>query len=203
MMTSSKIGDTEWRYPDAVPNDSGFLDVQSPAGHKNLWEEYGDPKGEPVMFLHGGPGGGCSPFMARFFDPKRYRIILFDQRGCGKSTPNAADADSAPALRDNTTAHLIEDINKLKADRSITGKMHVFGGSWGSTLSLAYAIAHPQNVESLILRGIFLCRRKDLDYLYQGNAATIAQNPGDTSQPGAYQMYPEGWTDFVAMIPAR
>ena len=200
MMTSSKIGDSEWRYPDAVPNDSGFLDVQSPVGHKIYWEEYGNPQGEPVMFLHGGPGGGCSPFMARFFDPKRYRVILFDQRGCGKSTPGAA-TDSITALTDNTTAHLIDDINKLKANRNITGKMHVFGGSWGSTLSLAYAIAHPQNVESLILRGIFLCRRKDLDYLYQGNAATIAGKPDDTAQPGAYQMYPEAWTDFVAAIP--
>lgn len=201
MVTSSKIGDTEWRYPVAVPNNAGFLDVGSPAGHKIYWEEYGNPKGEPVMFLHGGPGGACNSFMARFFNPARYRIILFDQRGCGKSTPNAADADGAPALRDNTTAHLIEDINKLKTDRGITGKMHVFGGSWGSTLSLAYAIAHPENVESLILRGIFLCRRKDLDYLYQGNAVTIATKPDDTSQPGAYQMYPEAWTDFVAAIP--
>lgn len=201
MVTSSKLPDTEWRYPDAAPNASGFLDTGSKVGHKLYWEEYGNPSGEPVMFLHGGPGGGCNPFMARFFDPKRYRVILFDQRGCGKSTPNAADADSTPALTDNTTAHLIDDINKLKSDRGITGKMHVFGGSWGSTLSLAYAIAHPENVESLILRGIFLCRRKDLDYLYQGNAATIAAKPDDTSEPGAYQMYPEAWEDFVSVIP--
>lgn len=203
MAYSSKVTEADWRYPASTAYLSGHLDVQSPAGHKIYWEEHGNPQGEPVLFVHGGPGGGCSPFMARYFDPKRYRIVLFDQRGCGKSTPSAAADDAGPALRDNTTAHLISDMQKLREDRAITGRMHVFGGSWGSTLALAYAIAHPQNVQTLILRGIFLCRRKDIDFFYQGNAAVFEESPGDTRLPGAYMTFPEAWADFVKVIPPR
>lgn len=201
MSYSSKAIEADWKYKPSSPYASGELDVQSPAGHQIHWEEYGNPQGEPVLFVHGGPGGGTSAFMARYFDPRRFRVILFDQRGCGKSMPSAKDDDAAPALADNTTAHLIGDINQLRAHRGISGKAHVFGGSWGSTLSLAYAIEYPQYVETLILRGIFLCRRKDIDFFYQGNAATFEQAPGDTSVPGTYMTYPEAWADFVKVIP--
>jgi proline iminopeptidase len=163
--------------------------------HKIYWEEYGNPEGEPVMVLHGGPGGGSSPSMTRFFNPDRYRIFLSDQRGCGKSTPSAGDADPAPALTDNTTAHLVADIEALRGHFGVRGKMHVFGGSWGSTLALAYAQAHPQNVESIILRGVFLCRRKDLDALYQGNAG------GNAADAPAQIFFPEAWARFVSVIP--
>jgi proline iminopeptidase len=202
MAYRSKVIEADWKYKASTPTLFGHLDVRSPAGHQIYWEEYGNPRGEPVLLVHGGPGGGTQPFMARYFDPERYRIILFDQRGCGKSTPSATDDDAGPALIDNTTAHLIDDMNQVRADRSIHGKMHVFGGSWGSTLSLAYAIEHPANVESLILRGIFLCRRKDIDFFYQGNAATFEQHPDDTRLPGTYMTYPEAWGEFVKVIPA-
>ena len=119
------------------------------------------------MFLHGGPGAGCQKLSAHFFNPERYRVILFDQRGCGKSTPSAGDDDATAALTDNTTSHLIDDVLHLRRELNIHGKMHVFGGSWGSTLALAYAIAHPETVQTLILRGVFLCRRVDVDYFFQ------------------------------------
>jgi proline iminopeptidase len=202
MTYSSKLVEADWKYPASTPHADGHLDLQSPAGHRMYWAEHGNPQGEPVLVVHGGPGGGCGPFMARYFDPRRYRIILFDQRGCGKSTPSATDNDAGPALAENTTAYLIADINRLRADRGIAGKAHVFGGSWGSTLSLAYAIEYPQNVQTLILRGIFLCRRKDIDFFYQGNAATFEQAPGDTRLPGTYMSFPEAWAGFVKVIPA-
>ena len=129
------------------------------------------------MFMHGGPGAGCHSSSARFFNPARYRVILFDQRGCGKSTPSAGDDDATAALTDNTTSHLIDDVLQLRRELNIHGKMHVFGGSWGSTLALAYAIAHPETVQTLILRGVFLCRRADVDYFFQGNAADFALDP--------------------------
>jgi len=201
MTYSSKAVESDWKYPASAARTSGMLDVQSPAGHRISWAEYGNPHGEPVLFVHGGPGGGTAPFMARYFDPARYRVILFDQRGCGQSTPSAKQDDAGPALTDNTTAHLIADINKLRAARNITGRMHVFGGSWGSTLSLAYAIAHPRAVANLVLRGIFLCRRKDIDFFYQGNAATFEAAPDDTRIPGTYMTFPEAWADFVQVIP--
>ena len=200
MSYSSKAVEADWKYPSATAYASGELDVQSPAGHRIHWEEYGNRAGEPVLFVHGGPGGGTGAFMARYFDPARYRVILFDQRGCGKSTPSAKEDDAGPALADNTTAHLIEDMEKLRADRGIAGRMHVFGGSWGSTLSLAYAIAHPGHVATLILRGIFLCRRKDIDFFYQGNAATFEARPDDTRLAGTYMTFPEAWADFVKVI---
>ncbi|MFO1243388.1 MAG: prolyl aminopeptidase [Rickettsiales bacterium] len=190
----------DWKYPQPSLIREGLLQVSEKPLHKIAWQEYGNPKGEAVVFIHGGPGGGCEPFMARFFNPDRYRIILFDQRGCGKSIPKASDDDPFPALQDNTTDHLISDVNQLRDELGINGKMHVFGGSWGSTLSLAYAIRHPEFVETLILRGIFLCRRKDLDYFYQGNAATYTENPYDTTLPGTYQRYPEPWKAYVETI---
>ena len=199
LQATSKITD-QWSYPQAQPNRSGLLAV-SP-GHKLYWEEYGNPDGEPVMFLHGGPGGACAPVMSRFFDPKRYRVILFDQRGCGKSEPTVASAGAKIALTDNTTDHLVADINALREALSITGKMHVFGGSWGSTLAMVYAIRHPQNVASLILRGIFLGTKEDLLYMYQGNAAVFAQTPFELSEPGSYVTYPDEWKAFVEVIPA-
>jgi proline iminopeptidase len=197
--TSSKIGDA-WVYPAATARDSGLLDVDSDAGHRLYWEEYGNPDGEPVMFLHGGPGGACAPDMARFFDPARYRVILFDQRGCGKSEPTVASAGPTIALRNNSTADLIGDINKLRDALGITGPMHVFGGSWGSTLAMAFGIAFPQHCASLVLRGIFLGAAEDLAYMYQGNAATWHQAPYALTAPGAYSKYPDQWRDFLAPL---
>lgn len=198
MVFISKISDADWRYPAATARRSGWLDVAAP--HRVYFEEYGRADGEPVLFLHGGPGGGTSPDLARFFDPARYRVILFDQRGCGQSTPSATAPDARPALAQNTTADLIHDIRALRRHLGVSGPCHVFGGSWGSTLALAYAIAHPDEVLTLILRGIFLCRRKDLDYFYQGNAARFAADPNDTTLPGAYLFYPEAWRPYVEAI---
>jgi proline iminopeptidase len=181
---------------------AGWLPVSG--GHEIYWHEYGDPDAPPVMFLHGGPGGRTSPKQARFFNPRRYRIILFDQRGCGESRPNASADDpqiAARALEHNTTDHLIEDIEALRQHLGISEPMLVFGGSWGSTLALAYAIKHPEQVRNLILRGIFLCRRRDLDYFYQGNASIYAQRPFDVSLPGTYMFYPDAWKTFLAEVP--
>jgi proline iminopeptidase len=199
LQASSKIGDA-WVYPAATPLNSGHLAVDTGPDHRLYWEEYGNPAGEPVMFLHGGPGGACSPEMARFFDPARYRVILFDQRGCGKSEPNVAAAGPAVALAKNTTADLICDIVKLRDALGIAGPMHVFGGSWGSTLAMAYAIAHPDHCASLILRGIFLGAPEDLDYLYQGNAATWHAAPYALTAPGAYIHYPDEWAALLAVL---
>jgi len=189
-------------YPNSACTRSGFLAVQENPPHRIYWEEYGAPDGEPVMFLHGGPGAGCHRYFAHFFKPERYRIILFDQRGCGKSTPNASDDDARPALTDNTTAHLIDDVLQLRRELAIHGKMHVFGGSWGSTLALAYAISHPETVQTLVLRGVFLCRRADVDYFLQGNAADFEFDPLTMRVPGAYLDFPAAWARFVATIPA-
>jgi len=181
--------------------ESGYLAVQERPQHQIYWEEYGSRDGEPVMLMHGGPGAGSHKSFARFFNPDRYRVILFDQRGCGKSTPSAGDDDATPALTDNTTEHLIGDVLRLRRALNIHGKMHVFGGSWGSTLALAYAIAHPETVQTLILRGVFLCRRADVDYFFQGNAVDFAVNPLATPVPGTYLEFPTAWQQFVAQIP--
>jgi len=191
----------EWKYPAIDPINSGMLRVDTAPDHTLYWEEYGNPAGEPVIVLHGGPGGACTPVMARFFDPARYRIILFDQRGCGKSEPTVASAGPAVALTRNTTDYLVADINALRTSLDIAGKMHVFGGSWGSTLALVYAIRHPTNVASLILRGIFIGDRDDLHYMYQGNAATFAEAPFALTAPGSYIAYPDEWAAFVEVIP--
>jgi proline iminopeptidase len=180
---------------------SGHLDAPGLSEHRIYWEEYGSLGGEPVIVMHGGPGAGSHSSLARFFDPQRYRVVLFDQRGCGKSTPSASEDDATPALTDNTTQHLIDDVSALRQELNINGKMHVFGGSWGSTLALAYAIAHPATVQTLILRGVFLCRRVDVDYFFQGNAAEFANDPLAMPAPGAYLEFPTAWRHFIETIP--
>jgi proline iminopeptidase len=165
-------------YPAIKPYNTGFLRVSDV--HEVYYEESGNQKGKPVVFLHGGPGGGTDPKMRRFFDPKRYRIVLFDQRGCGKSRPHAS-------LVDNTTWHLVEDIETLRKHLGID-RWLVFGGSWGSTLALAYAQKHPKAVTALILRGIFLLRRWELEFLYQNESGTAA-------------LFPDLWSLYVEPIP--
>ena len=164
-------------YPAIEPYKSGHLDVGD--GHRLYWELCGNPDGKPVVFLHGGPGGGSSPDHRRQFDPARYNILVFDQRGCGKSTPYAS-------LEANTTWHLVEDIERL---RELVGvdKWMVFGGSWGSTLSLTYAQKYPERVTELVLRGIFLFDQYEVDWLYK--------------EGGASAVYPDKWDEFVSLIP--
>jgi len=163
-------------YPEIEPFDRGTLRV-SPV-HTIFYEQSGNPRGKPVVFVHGGPGGGTDPKQRRFFDPSAYRIVLFDQRGCGKSTPHAS-------LEDNTTWSLVADMEQLRKHLHVD-KWQVFGGSWGSTLALAYAEKHPENVTELILRGIFLLRKQEIDWFYQR---------------GASVMFPDAWEDYVAPIP--
>jgi proline iminopeptidase len=163
-------------YPQIVPNDQQMLDVGD--GHSLYVEQSGNPKGIPVVVLHGGPGGGCSPFMRRFFDPAIYRIILFDQRGCGRSTPFAA-------IEANTTWHLVADIERIRAALEID-RWVVFGGSWGATLGLAYTQTHPDRVIHLVLRGVFLGMQTELDWFYGG---------------GAGRFWPDLWEVFVQEIP--
>jgi proline iminopeptidase len=163
-------------YPEIEPYDHGMLDVGD--GHHVYWELCGNPKGKPVVFLHGGPGGGCTPTQRRLFDPDKYRILLFDQRGCGRSTPYAS-------LEANTTWHLVADIERLRAMIGVD-KWMVFGGSWGSTLALAYAQEHPERVTELVLRGIFTLRRSELLWYYQEGASWI---------------FPDKWEGFLAPIP--
>lgn len=165
-------------YPEIEPFDSGHLDV-SPL-HRIYYEQCGNPKGIPAVFLHGGPGGGISPKARRFFDPAKYRVVLFDQRGCGRSTPRAA-------LAENTTWHLVEDIETLRNKLGIE-RWLVFGGSWGSTLALAYAETHPQRVLALVLRGIFLLRRFELLWFYQDGGISL--------------LYPDHFQSFLRPIPA-
>lgn len=167
-------------YPELEPYDTGFLDVGD--GQTMYWEVSGNPRGKPVVFLHGGPGGGTTPAYRRFFDPEAYRIVLFDQRGCGRSTPHVADGAD---LSVNTTAHLIADIEALRTHLDIE-RWQVFGGSWGSTLALAYAQRYPERVTELVLRGIFLLRRSEIDWYYNG---------------GAGHIFPELWEQFVAPVP--
>jgi proline iminopeptidase len=163
-------------YPPAEPYRSGTLPV-SPL-HTLYYEEVGTPQGRPAVFLHGGPGGGIDEDYRRYFDPARWRLVLFDQRGCGRSTPHAE-------LRENTTWDLVADIERLREALGID-RWVVFGGSWGSTLALAYAEAHPQRCLGLILRGIFLLRRSELLWFYQD---------------GASRLFPEAWDEYLAPIP--
>ena len=163
-------------YPQIDPFDQRMLDVGD--GHRVYVEQCGNPDGTPVVVFHGGPGGGCSPMMRRYFDPDVYRIILFDQRGCGRSRPHAR-------VEDNTTWHLVADIELIRTTLGIDRWM-VFGGSWGATLALIYAQAHPEQVIHLILRGVFLSTQRELDWFYQGGA-------------GAF--WPELWEQFELLIP--
>lgn len=162
-------------YPPIEPYASGMLDVGD--GHTLYWERCGTPGAKPAVFLHGGPGSGISPSHRGQFDPARYDVLLFDQRGAGKSTPHAG-------LEANTTWHLVDDIERLRSMGGVE-KWLVFGGSWGSTLSLAYAQAHPQRVTEIILRGIFLFGQSELDWLYRY---------------GASEVFPEGWDDFLSVV---
>ncbi|MET4568367.1 prolyl aminopeptidase [Rhodanobacter soli] len=163
-------------YPEIEPFDSGFLSV-SPL-HTLYYEQCGNPNGKPVVFLHGGPGGGTNAKCRRFFDPAVYRIVLFDQRGCGKSKPHAE-------LTDNTTWDLVADIERVR-ERLGVERWQVFGGSWGSTLALAYAQTHPDKVSELVLRGIFMLRRWELEWFYQ---------------KGCDALYPDAWETYLNAIP--
>ncbi len=163
-------------YPEIEPYETGFLQVSG--GHRLVYDLCGNPRGRPVVFLHGGPGAGCWAVHRRFFDPEAYRIILFDQRGAGRSTP-------AASLEANTTAHLVDDIETLRRHLDVR-RWVVFGGSWGSTLALAYAATHPDACRALVLRGIWLCRNSDLHWWFKG----------------IRMFYPEYWRAFVAHVPA-
>jgi len=161
-------------YPKIHPYDSGFLDIDN---HNIYYEQCGNPKGKPAVFLHGGPGGGGSEDVRRFFNPAIYRIVIFDQRGCGRSKPHGC-------LENNTTWDLVSDIENLRNKLGIE-KWLVFGGSWGSTLSLAYAQAHPGSVSEIVLRGIFLLRKEELHWFFQD---------------GASRIFPEAWSGFLEII---
>lgn len=163
-------------FPEIEPNRSFYFRVSDI--HELYVEEVGNPNGQPVLFLHGGPGAGFGPKHRRIFDPKHFRIILFDQRGAGRSRPHAE-------LRENTTWDLVSDIEKLREHFGIE-KWMVFGGSWGSTLALAYAETHPEAVSHLVLRGIFLCRKAEIEWFYQY---------------GAHWIYPDVWEKYIAPIP--
>ncbi len=165
-------------YPAIEPYNQGMLKVSDL--HSIYYEESGNPKGKPAVFVHGGPGGGTDPKHRRFFDPSVYRIVLFDQRGCGKSKPFAS-------LEDNTTWALVEDMEKLRLHLAIEQWL-VFGGSWGSTLALAYAEQYPARVTELVLRGIFLLRKWEIDWFYQ---------------EGASRTFPDAWADYLAPIPVE
>ena len=165
-------------FPETTPYRTGRLKVSGL--HTIYFEECGNPKGKPLVFLHGGLGGGIDPVYRRYFDPRKWRIVLFDQRGCGKSRPHAE-------LRENTTWDLVEDIEKLREHLGID-RWVVFGGSWGSTLSLAYAQTHPKRVKGLVLRGIFMLRRSELEWFYQ---------------EGASHVFPDAWEHYLEPIPPR
>lgn len=163
-------------YPAIEPYRTGFLPVDG--GHTLYWEESGNPEGKPILFIHGGPGAGTSPYNRSFFDPAIYRIILFDQRGCGKSLPFSS-------LENNTTWDLVNDIERIREHLNVENWV-VFGGSWGSTLALTYAIKHPEHVQGLIVRGIFLCRPKELNWFYQF---------------GVNYLYPDLFENYCSLIP--
>ncbi len=163
-------------YPPRELFNEGFLETGD--GHRLYFAECGNPNGAPVLIVHGGPGGGCNPAMRRFHDPQHYRVILLDQRGCGKSLPNAS-------IENNTTWHLVEDMERLRTQLGIS-RWQLFGGSWGSTLALAYAETYPERVASLVLRGIFLLRQSELVWFYQN---------------GCSSLFPEAWDAFERVIP--
>ena len=168
---------SQYLYPPIDPFDQRMMETGD--GHRIYVEQCGNPDGIPVVVLHGGPGGGCSPAMRRYFDPQEYRIVLFDQRGCGRSRPHAS-------VENNTTWDLVSDIEMIRRALGIE-RWVVFGGSWGATLSLIYAQAHPDRAAYLVLRGVFLMTRAELDWFYGG---------------GAGQFYPELWQRFESLIPA-
>lgn len=166
----------QYLYPSLDPFDQQMMDVGG--GHRIYVEQCGQPDGVPVMVVHGGPGGGCSPAMRRYFDPAVYRIILFDQRGCGRSRPHAS-------VEENTTWHLVADMEAIRAALGL-GQVILFGGSWGATLALIYAITHPENTAHLVLRGVFSMTQAELDWFYGG---------------GAGRFFPDLWERFAGAIP--
>jgi proline iminopeptidase len=168
-------------YPEIEPYETGMLEVGD--GQNIYWEASGNPDGKPAVFLHGGPGGESGPNHRRLFDPSKYRIILLDQRGSGRSLPHASDADAD--LSTNTTWHLVADLERLRKHLGIN-RWLVLGGSWGSALALAYAETHPDSVTELVLRGIFTLRASELDWFYEG---------------GAEQLFPDLWESFLAPVP--
>lgn len=173
---ADKKGASHFLYPPIDPFDQRTVDVGE--GHRVYVEQCGSPDGQPVVVLHGGPGGGCSPAMRRYFDPAHYRVILFDQRGCGRSRPHAS-------VEANTTWHLVDDIELIRTQLDID-RWFVFGGSWGATLGLIYAIRHPDRVRQLVLRGVFLMTEAELRWFYGGGA-------------GAF--WPDVWRRFVGLVP--
>ena len=172
-----KLENTYSLFQNILPYSNSYIKTKD--GYRIYFEECGNPNGLPVLILHGGPGAGCNPNMRRYFDPKFYRIILFDQRGCGKSLPHAS-------VYNNTTWHLIDDIENIRKKLNIK-KFLIFGGSWGSTLGLIYSINFPEHVVGLILRGIFMMTKKELDWFYKKGGASL--------------FWPEKWNAFVEMIP--
>ena len=177
MTTQAPTQELPGYYPEIEPNRSGMLAEDEL--HTIYWEQSGNPAGLPVVFIHGGPGAGSSADNRRFFDPKIYRIVIFDQRGCGRSTPLSE-------LTNNTTWDLVADMEKIRAELAID-RWVVFGGSWGSTLGMAYAISHPANVLAMVLRGIFLCRPKEIHWFYQS---------------GASKIFPDAYEKYVSVIPS-
>ncbi|CAM3998776.1 prolyl aminopeptidase [Kibdelosporangium persicum] len=168
-------------YPAITPYDSGMLDVGD--GHQVYWEVSGNPDGKPAVVLHGGPGAGTNPAQRRHFDPERYRIVLFDQRGSGKSTPHVSSPEHD--LKTNTTWHLVADMEQLREHLGID-RWLLFGGSWGVTLALAYAQTYPERVTEMVLRGVFTLRQSELDWLYRGGAGNV---------------FPEAWAEFIRLVP--
>ena len=166
----------QYLYPPLDPFDQEMMDVGG--GHRIYVEQCGRPDGLPVMVVHGGPGGGCSPAMRRYFDPAIYRVILFDQRGCGRSRPHAS-------VEENTTWHLVADMEAIRVRLGL-GRVILFGGSWGATLALIYAITHPENTAHLVLRGVFTMTRAELDWFYGG---------------GAGRFFPDLWSRVFSAIP--
>ncbi|QLE75851.1 prolyl aminopeptidase [Streptomyces rectiverticillatus] len=169
--------DADGLYPPVEPYESGLLDVGD--GNLVYWEACGNPEGKPALVVHGGPGSGCGTGVRRYFDPDRYRVVLFDQRGCGRSTPHASDP--ATDMRHNTTVHLIADMERLRTHLGID-RWLLYGGSWGSTLLLAYAQTHPQRVSEIVVSGVTTTRRSEIDWLYRG----------------AGRFFPEQWERFLA-----
>jgi proline iminopeptidase len=169
-------------YPPVEPHASGMLDAGD--GHRIYWEVSGNPDGKPAVFLHGGPGSGCTPMQRRLFDPEAYRIILFDQRGCGRSTPSVVEPDAD--FTANTTWHLVADLEVLREHLEV-GRWQLFGGSWGATLAMAYAQRYPERVSEVVLRGVFLLRERELDWMYRG---------------GAGNLFPEAWASFASLVPS-
>jgi proline iminopeptidase len=167
-------------YPPVEPHAEGMLDVGD--GHRIHWEVSGNPDGKPAVFLHGGPGSGTMPMQRRLHDPAAYRIVLFDQRGCGRSTPSVREPGTD--LSANTTWHLVADLEALRAHLDVE-RWQLFGGSWGATLAMAYAQTFPERVSEIVLRGVFLLRERELDWMYRGGAGNV---------------FPEAWAEFASLV---